>query len=390
MVESALMFPFILLGKVMATLGPKAEYDIYFFFPFYHIGGAEKIHYQIAQAFAGSRCIVYFTRKSKGENFLKEFEQNGFTIRDISKYTDNKLLYPVNFIFRGLISFQINNQRNVPIVFNGQSNFGYKISPWVKEHIPQVDLIHALCSFSAIRIPFLEFYKRSVTVSQEIIDKHKRLYDRFRMPRRIRDNIVYINYGIELPVRIQKTQFVSNLRVLYVGRGSEEKRVHLIAQMARVASEQSFPFTFQFLGDVDKFIPDQLKGFCHLLGSVTDPNDVDRIYRQSDVLVVASSTESGPLVVLEAMARGLAILSTPVGIVNEHIKHGINGFVFSSIEHSEQIVQEGIQFLLSLSRDIDLQKRIATENQNYAFENFGIEHFYKNYRNLFKQLNQSV
>ena len=46
-----------------------------------------------------------------------------------SKFTDHKEFYFLNLIFRGIVSGYINKQKEKPIVFNGQCNFGYKISP---------------------------------------------------------------------------------------------------------------------------------------------------------------------------------------------------------------------------------------------------------------------
>ncbi|MGB2735775.1 MAG: hypothetical protein WBC35_17975, partial [Saprospiraceae bacterium] len=47
-VEQLLMFPFIIIGKFYAFISPlKEEYDIFFFFPFYCIGGAERVNAEI-------------------------------------------------------------------------------------------------------------------------------------------------------------------------------------------------------------------------------------------------------------------------------------------------------------------------------------------------------
>jgi glycosyltransferase involved in cell wall biosynthesis len=389
-IESALMFPFIVLGRIIGGLQKRENFDIYFFFPFYHIGGAEKIHYQIAQTFAGKNCIIYFTRRSQGRLYTEEFNKTGFVIRDISGFTDNKIIYPMSFIFRGLVSYKINRQKKAPIVFNGQSNFGYKISPWISASVPQVDLIHALCSFSKIRIPFLQFYRQSVTVSREIIQKHEVLYRKYRMPQAVIANIKAINYGIELPKRADKKVHKEGLNVLYVGRGSEEKRIHLIARIAKKFAVLDDSIVFNFLGDVDKFIPDALKPYCILLGSITDAAQVDEVYKKNDVLLVTSSTESGPLVALEAMVRGLAIVATPVGIINEHIANGRNGFVFSSIEDEDVIISEAVELIRRLRSNPELRSEIAIRNIDYAFSNFGIETFQDNYRKLFASIEASI
>jgi glycosyltransferase involved in cell wall biosynthesis len=46
-----------------------------------------------------------------------------------------------------------------------------------------------------------------------------------------------------------------------------------------------------------------------------------------DVLALTSVSEGHPLVVLEAMARGLPIVATRVGGISETVQHGVNGFI---------------------------------------------------------------
>ena len=82
-------------GRLIARFRPLLkEYETFFFFPFYHTGGAEKVHALVAQAIGNSNCIIFFTRKSYDKNFYKDFELSGCDIREISAYTGSKFLYP--------------------------------------------------------------------------------------------------------------------------------------------------------------------------------------------------------------------------------------------------------------------------------------------------------
>ena len=104
-IEDLFIFPFVLIGKLVARFRPlQQEYETFFFFPFYHTGGAEKVHALVAQATGNKRCIIFFTRKSQDKNFYKEFERSGCDIRDISAFTGSKLLYPINLVYRGIVS----------------------------------------------------------------------------------------------------------------------------------------------------------------------------------------------------------------------------------------------------------------------------------------------
>src|SRR6187402_3523393 len=118
-IEDVFIFPFILIGRLAAMISPlKKEYRIFYFFPFYHTGGAEKVHAQIAKATGGNDCIIFFTRRSDDHRFIGDFKKTGCEIKDISVYTDNKWLYFLNLVYRGVITGYINSQKLKPIVFN--------------------------------------------------------------------------------------------------------------------------------------------------------------------------------------------------------------------------------------------------------------------------------
>ncbi len=383
-VESCLMYPFILLGKLIAKIKPlKKEYRIYFFFPFYHVGGAEKVHAQIAQATGGKDCIIYFTRKSVSEGFLKEFKKSGCTIKDISKYTDNKWIYFINIFFRGIISGYINQQKTKPIAFNGQCNFGYKISPWVKKEIKQIELIHSFNSFSLIRIPFISYYQNTVMISRIKIDEHLKLYKRKNIPDTYIHRIRYISNAISLPNNPFE-KLTEPFTVLYVGRDGKEKRVHLIAAIAKKVLAKDKNIRFEILGDVTTILPTEQYPYIHFYGNQFDSTTINEIYKKAALLILTSETEGFPMVIMEAMAHGCGILATPVGDIPLQIHSGETGFVFSTLMDEQKIINEAVNYILDLKNDKELYHKISVNAMNYATLNFDIEQFNNAYRALLK------
>jgi len=383
-VESCLMYPLILLGRLIAKIKPlKKEYRIYFFFPFYHVGGAEKVHAQIAQATGGEDCIIYFTRKSVSEGFLKEFKKSGCTIKDISKYTDNKWIYFINIFFRGIISGYINQQKTKPIVFNGQCNFGYKISPWVKKEIKQIELIHSFNSFSLIRIPFISYYQNTVMISRIKIDEHLKLYKRKNIPDTYIHRIRYISNAISLPNNPFE-KLTEPFTVLYVGRDGKEKRVHLIAAIAKQVLAKDKNIRFEILGDVTTILPTEQYPYIHFYGNQFDSTTINDIYKKAALLILTSETEGFPMVIMEAMAHGCGILATPVGDIPLQIHSGETGFVFSTIMDEQKIINEAVNYILDLKSNNELYHKISVNAMNYATLNFDIEQFNTAYRALLK------
>jgi glycosyltransferase involved in cell wall biosynthesis len=145
----------------------------------------------------------------------------------------------------------IENQKSNTIVFNGQSNFGYKLSPWLNKSIVQIELIHAFSSFSWIRIPFFSFYQKTIMISNRSMAEHKTQYQKIGVPVHEFGKIMYLPNGISLPKLMERKELdTAKLSVLYVGRATAEKRVHLVAAIARSAAMEGIPCAFSMVGDV--------------------------------------------------------------------------------------------------------------------------------------------
>ena len=56
-------------------------------------------------------------------------------------------------------------------------------------------------------------------------------------------------------------------------------------------------------------------------------DEVSRFLHESDILLMPSSSEGTPMVGLQALSAGLAIVASNVGGVSELVEHGINGFL---------------------------------------------------------------
>ncbi len=381
-----ILSPFITIGKLLALWLPnKNEYEVYYFFPFYHTGGAEKVHALITLATGNKNCIIYFTRKSNDDTFYTLFHQSGCTVKDISAYTDNKFLYFLNLIYRGILAGKINRQKKKPLVFNGQCNFAYKLSPWLAAGIPQVELSHSFNTFSWIRLPFLPFITRTVMISKVRLNEHLQQYEKLHVPHHYNDKLQHIVNGIPIGGEPLK-DFSGTLQILYAGRGTEEKRVHLVAAIAKQAKLAGLNAEFLFMGEVQQAIPPGLLPYCTLIGQKNEADEIAAVYAQAHVVIITSNTEGFPMVIEEGMASGCAVLATRVGDIPVHVQHNINGFLFSSVIDEALIIDEGVQFVALLCNDRKLLADMSGNNRKYACEYFSLEAFNRHYQHLFYQL----
>lgn len=268
------------------------------------------------------------------------------------------------------------------MVFNGQCNFGYKTAPWIKQTAAQFELIHALNSFAYIRLPYLSFYKKSITVSQEIINKYRCIYKQNKVPEQIFNNFIYIESKIKLPEKHQPVKKDTvKFFLLYVGRNTADKRPYLYIKLAENCSA-SHNLQFLYAGSMTADTKSKLPANVTYLGEISNEQDLYAAYEKAHAVIIPSQTESGPLVFMEAMAKGCAIIATPVGYMPMHIKKDENGCLTSTAGNEETILKEMQEYIFKLAADRQLLKTIETANINYAFANFGIDIFYNAYKRL--------
>jgi len=156
----------------------------------------------------------------------------------------------------------------------------------------------------------------------------------FTFPRRIREIIerrcrVPAERLVEVPNAIDGSWIVANRpaptakrRFLFIGR--HERRKGVPELLEAIAQLRAQGVEFHFVGPIPE--PLRLKRDDVVYhGTVTDTAKLQGILDSSDVLLCPSFAEGMPTVVLEAMARGLAVIATDVGATAEWVdaKNGI-------------------------------------------------------------------
>ena len=115
----------------------------------------------------------------------------------------------------------------------------------------------------------------------------------------------------------------------FVGRLSVEKGLpHLINALGGV---QPADFDALIVGDGDLRAPIteqvQAAGLSGRVSLLGNRRDTPAIYAAVDVFVLPSLQEAFPMVVLEAMAAGCAVVATSVGEVGRILRHGVDGLI---------------------------------------------------------------
>ena len=121
------------------------------------------------------------------------------------------------------------------------------------------------------------------------------------------------------------------VRITFLGQlGARKGTPHLIAALGRLAHRQDWTATIAGDGEVSESreqVGQHLIADRVLVPGWLELRERDRLLRNTDILVLPSLAENLPMVIMEAFARGIPVISTPVGAIPEVIEHGRNGLM---------------------------------------------------------------
>lgn len=369
------------LGEGMAFLtsvrNPSA---IFLFFPFYHVGGAERVHSDIVSAVSDKKPWVFFTDRSKNESFRhlfigkgKVFEISGLLSNVFSKH-----------VAAGFLSAVI-NRHDEAVVFGANSLFYYELLPHMKRKVKAVDLLHAFGGgLENVSLPHIERLDQRVVINPVTRLDLESQYLSNEIPVSKLDLISVFENKVDVPPEIPLKGAGSRLKIIYVGRGGAEKRVSIIGITARLCQGENVPAEFLLVGDVVSAVPDTLQQYCTFCGEIERYGDLINIYREADAILISSSSEGFPMVVMEAMAYGVVPLCTDVGGIAVHVRNGYNGFLVPGEGHEEDIARSFVSLIGMLCADRQLLAELSSAAYQYANARFSGAAFENNYRALFR------
>lgn len=178
--------------------------------------------------------------------------------------------------------------------------------------------------------------------------------------------------------------------VLFVGRLAANKGIERIIRAVAVAAEEYPHIQLGIRGDGP--LRDEIEQLIHELNIQQNVQFIPRLnqldnlvtlYNQAKMLVCASTVEGGPRVTVEAMACGVPVISTPVGIMPEIIDNGVNGYI---VGHSAVEIASRITALLS---DETARQRIGTAGRESARQ-YDAATLIENYARAYHRLIEGV
>lgn len=366
----------VALGRLIGRLLPfRNPSGLFFFFPFYHTGGAEQVHVDIVNCFTKEQPWVFFVKKSSDRRHLPRFRSAArcFDYGWLLKYS-----YPLSVgVLAGLIG-----RHPDPRVFGCNALFYYLLLPHLPAHVRATDLLHGLGGGAEqFALPVLDRLAERVVISGGVREELLALYRGAGMDPALESRIRVIANRVVVPDRCPDKVFAGPLRLLYVGRGGAEKRVSLIGRAARLCREQGVVVEVTLVGDLEEVIAAEDRDCCRLTGLISDSQQLTELYRQAHLLLITSSREGFPLTVMEGMAQGCVPVCTAVGGIPEHVRHLENGWLLPA-DDDDAVVEAMLQVVKTLAADRALLARQAQAAHQYARDSFGGGTFCKQYQQV--------
>jgi glycosyltransferase involved in cell wall biosynthesis len=351
---------------------------VFLFFPYYHIGGAEKVHALISEAVEPEKPFIFFTGLHNQYDHSSQFPKSCPLLKVAPA------LYHPLFSARAMkrIVSRINSTPGAKLL-GCNSRFYESLVLKIDPAVFTADLTHDIAyepgqAEQAQLWPVLRLNKR-VFISNRALERTRAFYEANFLDAEYFSRLSLIYNGIHIPDQLFMRQWSAPFTILYAGRDTPEKRVDMIFELAEKCASGSMPFKFEFAGEIKP--PANKPGNTIFHGKILDANEMSRLYSKAHFVIISSSSEGFPLAIMEGMAEGCIPLSTPVGDIPFHIKNNKNGFLTTNADRKEAI-SEFHEILRNIAAGEFPLSLISEECRAYSRDTFSIEKFRLAYREL--------
>jgi len=361
--------------------------DLVFFFPYYHTGGAEKVHLNIVKALEKQNIYIIFTHLSATKNYHSAFKTHA-NIVEINNIK-NKKSAVLNKFLENKILKTINKSKSIHSVFGSNTDYFYQLLPKIKSDIYKVDLIHALSENDPRELQFVnscQFIDSRICINTKAKEDLISIYNNNKLSKKLSDKLVIIQNGVDVNKGLNyKKDDNRILKFGFIGRWSAEKRPEIFLDVAKEIIHKYPKVEFVMAGTGMKSNLSKIENSgVSFLGEITDPKKLDELYKSLTAVVITSVYEGFPMVIMESMIFGTIPIATNVGGISQHINHMKNGLLISS-EHKASIVERFVENISYLIENEQHLKIISTNANNYALDNFNIDKFNTSYQVLFRK-----
>jgi len=368
--------------------------------PFLVAGGAEKVLLDVVSGLKDEKYDFYVvTTQIREHVWIDKFRLYFKSIFIPSEKIFGSRVY--RQYIRNLIK-----RFGIKVVILSNAPLGYEALPKLKNEFKDlrvIDILHvegwvATTDELMWVAPFID---KRICISHRLRKFMADKYTAFGFDGKYDGRLAVIHNGIELNGSLKGANPCSSFRkkynippetkiISFVGRLSPEKNVSTFVNIAIKLVNCETKQTLKFVIAGDGFEMDQIRErikssgieeFILLAGMV---DNVAELMKDTHLLLVVSKKEGIPLVIPEALAWGVPVISTDVGAIREIIQDGVNGYLVDpNTDVTDQFVAK-IGYLLTHENHYKLLSSKARES---IIPEFSIETMHSRYKDVFEKLN---
>jgi glycosyltransferase involved in cell wall biosynthesis len=323
---------------------------------------------------------------------IKMYKDYGLNISTLASYKDGnalaKLFVYGLFLVKYIVTLAVD--KNVKLVHLHTASRGSFIRKSIAFKLAK--LFHKKVIIHIHGAEFELFYNESPKFIKEIITKTLNDADLvIVLSKQWKDTIARISTSDKIKVLYNPTVIKVYSRIhsestkaVFMGRLGKRKGIYDVIESAKLIKNPNVEINLYGDGEIEKF--DKLISDSDLHDKIKLPGWVsgekkDEVLQNSDIFILPSYNEGLPMSILEAMAVGLPIISTPVGGIPEAVEDGVNGFLIQAGDYNA--LAEKIDLLAS---NQSLRVQMGQRGYNLAKEKFDIKIIIKQLQDIYDEL----
>jgi glycosyltransferase involved in cell wall biosynthesis len=353
--------------------------------PDFGVGGAEKLvldlmKYQSKEEFEVSAVSLFAKTNSI---YDKEIEGMGLKVIYLDKKPgiDISMFKKIFLLLKKYRPNVINTHRYV---------IRYVLVPSVILKVPvKVHTVHSIATkeldkigllIQKIAYRFFNFIPISIT--ETVRESIKKVYGYSNAPLIV--NGINIDKYSKKVNHLKNTGDLQTINLIHVGRFTKAKNHKLLIEIMIILKNKYKNIKLNLVGDGELFDEINylvkeynLSSYVNFLGH---RNDIPDLLADNNIFLLTSNWEGLPLVLLEAMAAGIPIISTDVGGVKDIIKHQYNGFLVKPDNANDFV--EVLDYIL---KNKEIRDTVVKNASNFI-KNYNIKNTQKEYEKLYIRL----
>jgi glycosyltransferase involved in cell wall biosynthesis/GT2 family glycosyltransferase len=288
--------------------------------------------------------------------------------------------------------FHLIETRNIGILLLAGSAYVYGLLPEIKQKFPQLKVVDQLFNeFGHIEnnrkySKYIDFHVVASEVIKDILlNTHGELNDKIRVivhgvDVEGRFNPDNIQVGAEIRAFVPQGKFL----VSFIGRFSEEKCPKKFVEIVNLLkNEDNLHFLMIGNGPEYPYIKQRIRELqlgkkIYAPGFVPDPRP---FLKASGVVVIPSTIEGIPILLMESLALGVPVIASAVGGIPSMIQDGLNGFL---CEPSD--INAFVRAIRKVAGDEILRNAMRANARKFALQHLDVSGMKNDYRQVFVEL----